>query len=87
MAYTRRYRKRRTTRRRRYNRGSKKLWRAIKNINTKLDAEPKKLDIVKSLLSTDIGTGTAYSWQSLNKVVVGQRADFGSILNLTQSIN
>lgn len=55
MAYTRRYRKRRTSRRRRYNRNNKKLWRAIKSINTKLDAEPKKLDIVKTLHSTDIG--------------------------------
>lgn len=41
---------------------NKKLWSSIKSINRKLDAEPKKLDIVKSLLSTDIGSGTAYSW-------------------------
>lgn len=34
---------------------NKKLWASIKSINRKLDAEPKKLDIVKSLLSNDIG--------------------------------
>lgn len=50
---------------RRYKRSkssNKKLWASIKSINRKLDAEPKKLDIVKSLLSTDTGEGTDYSW-------------------------
>ena len=41
---------------------NKKLWASIKSINRKLDAEPKKLDIVKSLLSTDTGEGSDFSW-------------------------
>ena len=41
---------------------NKKLWASIKSINRKLDAEPKKLDIVKNLLSTDTGEGSDFSW-------------------------
>lgn len=57
--YSKRYYKRRYKRSKSSN---KKLWASIKSINRKLDAEPKKLDIVKSLLSTDTGEGTDYSW-------------------------
>lgn len=46
----------------RYRTNNKKLWSSIKSINRKLDAEPKKLDIMRSFLSNDIGAGTAYSW-------------------------
>ena len=46
----------------RYRSSNKKLWASIKSINRKIDAEPKKLDIVKSLLSTDTGEGTDFSW-------------------------
>ncbi len=59
----RRYSKRGYKRRyRRYRSSNKKLWSSIKSINRKLDAEPKKLDIVKSLLSTNIGVGSSYSF-------------------------
>ncbi len=46
----------------RYKSSNRKLWASIKSINRKIDAEPKKLDIVKSLLSTDTGEGTEFSW-------------------------
>ena len=57
--YSKRYSKRGY---KRYKSSNKKLWASIKSINRKLDAEPKKLDIVKKLASTDIGDGNAYSW-------------------------
>lgn len=50
---------------RRYKRSKynyKKLWSSIRSINKKLDAEPKKLDTVKSLLSTDTGDDADFAW-------------------------
>lgn len=57
--YSKRYSKRGY---KRYKSSNKKLWASIKSINRKLDAEPKKLDIVRNLLSTDTGEGTEFSW-------------------------
>ena len=46
----------------RYKYSNRKLWSSIKAINRKLDAEPKKIDAVKSLLSTDTGDDPEFSW-------------------------
>lgn len=58
------YKKRSYNKKRSYKKSSsnKKLWRAIKSINRKLDAEPKKVDTVKNLLSTDTGDDPEFSW-------------------------
>ena len=58
----RRYSKKSSKRYYKRSRNYKKLWSSIKAINRKLDAEPKKLDTVKSLISTDTGDDADFAW-------------------------